>query len=89
LSYPASSGEQRVEVQITATAPVNVYVLTEKELEKAENNKPFDRKNALASKEGATNETIQATGAVPTRKSCVVVESAGKKSEVKLTIDGR
>src|SRR5947209_6421402 len=57
----APKGEQKVEVTVTASNPVAVFVVLESELSKAEVGGPWDRKKALASKTDAKSETLQAT----------------------------
>jgi len=89
LEVDAPRGEQKVEVQVEASAPVPVYVVLENEVRDFQNKSGmFDRTKALTAKERVTNETIQAT--VPAgSKFGVIVGPASKATKVKIVVDGR
>jgi translation initiation factor 2 alpha subunit (eIF-2alpha) len=83
--------DQDVSVTVTSTgAPVNVYVVAEKDQEAAEkgllnHTKPM---NLLAGKEKTTQDTLQFKAAARTGFA-VILTPEGKNAEVKLKITGK
>src|SRR5438045_3739725 len=71
FEVPASTGEQKVEVQVTATTPVHVYIVPDQERQDAETKPTFDKSKAVEAKQNVTNDTLKAT--VPANKKYGVV----------------
>jgi hypothetical protein len=92
FTIDAPRRDQKVTVTISgATAPVNVYIVLEKDLAAAQDNLKIEKPpaNALDKKENVQDATLEAT--VPANNSYTVLLSpiGGKTAQVNLKIKGR
>ncbi len=86
----APRGQQKVRVEVGAAEPVDVDVALESDanpiMDALRAGKRPDAAKVLASKQGARNETLEAT--IPAGKSyTVILSGARKKTEVKLKVN--
>ena len=89
VEMDAPKSEQKVAVQVTATEKVSVYIVLENELRDFDKkNGTFDTNKALKSQKEVKSETFEVT--VPAgKKFGVVVAAEGKKTDVKVVVDGK
>ncbi len=89
IEVDAPRGDQKVEIQVTATEPVDVFVVKEDQLREFDKkNGDFDKSKAITVKKGVKSETFQVT-AEAGKKFGVILKALSKSSAVKVTIDGR
>jgi len=90
VSIDGPSRQQKINVEVTSSAPVDVYIVLSSGQEaedKMLDGKRLDPSNVLASKDQVENATLDAT--VPAKnRFCVVVKNAKKAADVKLKITG-
>jgi galactose mutarotase-like enzyme len=76
----AQKSEQMIKVEVTATEPVDVYVILTKDAENPADLSEADReKKATASRKGVTGETV--TAKVPANQASQVLIALGGKSK--------
>jgi hypothetical protein len=83
----APRGEQKVDVKVTASEPVDVYVLKQEQVKEFNDKQTFERGKAITVRKDVKSETISTT--VPGGAEFGVAVVARKAANVKVNIEGR